>query len=203
MLVGIVGKARSGKDTFSGYLADALFEETGKTFVLMAYATELKRRCQEDFDLSYGQLWGNEKEVEDKRYIKAYATTTGSPSQPQPIYWTPREIMQAYGQFFRTIKYNFWVDCLFNVINEKEYENIIITDVRHPNEAEPIKERGGYLVKVKRDVKEEVHGQHHISETAMDGYEVDFTVVNNWGKQELLNSAAEVAKVMLSLIDIK
>ena len=45
-------------------------------------------------------------------------------------HWTAREIMQAYGQFFRTINYDFWVDYLFNVIEEKEYKNVYTTNGR-------------------------------------------------------------------------
>jgi adenosyl cobinamide kinase/adenosyl cobinamide phosphate guanylyltransferase len=51
MLIGIKGKARSGKDTFAELLANALFDEGRQRFVLMAYAHELKLRVQRDFDL--------------------------------------------------------------------------------------------------------------------------------------------------------
>ena len=70
IVIGICGKARSGKDTFAEMLAEELFDKIQKKFVMMAYATELKLRVQRDFDLSYDQLWGDDKEVEDKRYPK-------------------------------------------------------------------------------------------------------------------------------------
>jgi len=202
MLIVISGKARSGKDTFARILAAELQKITGKPYVLMAYAHELKSKVQQDFDLSYEQLWGDEKEVLDKRYIRikgglgpAAKVYGGKPEKN--IYWTPREIMQAYGQFFRTIDYNFWVNHLFKVVEEKEYKNVIITDGRHINEIDAIINRGGYHVRVERENKDVVHGEQHISETALDEkYKVDFNVQNNGTISDLENTAKDVSKFL-------
>ena len=198
MIIGVTGKARSGKDTFAEMLAEELYGRTKKKFVLMAYATELKKRCQKDFDLSYEQLWGDDKEVEDKRYKNYPAGHTKGLDEEPDVYWTAREIMQAYGQFFRTIHYDFWVDYLFRTIEDKEYPNVIVTDVRHPNEADPVKEKGGIVIKVvsERSNKTDIHGETHISETAMDDYEADYVVRNDWGLSELRGSARELATLI-------
>lgn len=189
MLISVSGKARSGKDTFSEMLAEELSKFEQKPYVLMAYATELKNRVQKDFDLSWEQLWGTEKEVEDNRYQKEDGAS----------FWTGREILQAYGQFYRTIKQDFWVEHLFNVIKEKNYNNVIITDARHKNEVDAVLNRSGYHVRVTRDTKEHVHGNDHISETALDDdYKVDFHVINNAGLDELRNVANEVVFFLTS-----
>lgn len=52
----------------------------------------------------------------------------------------------------------------------------IITDVRFPNEAAAIKERGGIIVRVSRGVVSE---NEHPSETALDDYQFDTVIVNN------------------------
>lgn len=195
MLIGITGKARTGKDTFANMLAEELYNATGRRFVLVAYAHELKLRVQRDFDLSYEQLWGDEKETPDRRYFK----NMRHEDDPEPC-WTAREILQAYGQFFRTIDNDFWVNNLFRVVEEKEYDNIIVTDVRHPNEADPIVDRGGKIIKVVSDRtdKEKIHGSQHISETAMDNYDkVDFEVRNDGGLDELRKTAVQVVKFIL------
>ena len=206
MIIGITGKARSGKDTFAKFFAEALFDVTGRRFILMAYATELKKRVQKDFDLSYDQLWGDDKEVFDKRYIKydtkPYSSCLGNPELPGG-YWTAREILQAYGQFFRTIDYDFWVKALFNTISENEFENVIITDVRHPNEAEPIRNGGGYIIKVIRENKDKIHGEEHISETAMDDYKADFDINNNQELDGLLRRAKDTVDIILELEKLK
>lgn len=190
LICAICGKARAGKDTFGKMLSEELFERTGKRFILMAYATELKKRVQADFDLDYEQLWGDEKEMEDGRYPKK-----------EGGFWTGREIMQFMGtECFRAVDNDFWVRTLFNVIDDKEFENVIITDVRFPNEADPVVEREGYIIKIDRDIEEyNVHGQTHASETAMDNYNnIDFTVSNYWSFDELRQSAKDVAEFLLS-----
>ena len=190
MLIGIAGKARSGKDTFATMLAECLFDVTGNRFVMMAFANELKKRIQIDFDLSYDQLWGDHKEVEDRRY---------------PIndrFWTAREIMQSYGEFFRSIDYNFWINNLFRTISDKEYDNVIVTDVRHTNEAEAILSNGGVLVRVDAANRSTstVHGSSHISENELDDFN-RFTLVvnNNKGLNELKQEAALVASEIIKL----
>ena len=104
LLLGITGSAQSGKDTFAEMLVKELKKQINCSFVLMAYAHELKLKVQKDFDLSYEQLWGSEKEIEDERYVH----TKNSLYHGDRTYWTPREIMQDYGQFYRTIDYDFW-----------------------------------------------------------------------------------------------
>jgi len=192
MLIAISGKARSGKDTFAEYLAEELFKVTYKTHVLMAYATELKQSSK-DFDLSYEQLWGDEKEIPDKRYTKS-----------DGVYWTPREILQDYGQFHRTIDYNFWVKQLLNVIDRCEYDNVIITDCRHPNEIDVILDRGGYHVKVEKDDRSSIHNSQHISETILgDGYKVDIVLENNGTLKDLRKSTTELVSGLVTLNNIK
>lgn len=197
MLIGITGKARSGKDTFAELLANALFDKSGQRFILMAYAHELKLRVQKDFDLSYEQLWGDEKEAYDHRYPRSRNNQVAGRREQDEIkenYWTAREILQEYGQFFRTIHHNFWVEELFRVIDDKEYKNVIITDVRHPNEADPIKEKGGCIVRVSRYTKDAIHGASHISETAMDDYATDLDIINNGGLEDLKKVAQEAVE---------
>jgi hypothetical protein len=189
MLIGTTGKARVGKDTFTEMMVEELYKRTRSKFIMMAFANELKLRVQKDFDLSYDQLWGDSKEVEDTRYVK-----------PEGGYWTGREIMQAYGEFYRSINKSFWVDNLFKTIEEKEYNNVVITDVRHPNEADPIKEHDGYIIKVTSDRRkiQDIHGNNHISEVAMDNYEnIDFHVRNDGTLEDLRVTAKQVVAFLL------
>ena len=203
MLIGITGFARAGKDVFAKMLAQELYKQTDRFFILMAYAHELKLRVQKDFDLSYEQLWGDEKEIEDRRYkrLPKYRGGVRSDRDELPnIYWTPREILQNYGEFYRTIDYDFWVKHLFGVIKNNEYKNVIITDIRHPNEAHPITDCGGYIIKIIREDKAEIHNQQHISETAMTDYsKIDFVVDNNGTLDDLkLNVIGVVTQIAIN-----
>lgn len=196
MLIGIVGKARVGKDTFATVLAEELFKLTRQRYVLMAYAHELKIRVQKDFDLSHEQLWGDDKEKQDLRYAKHLGGFSSNPVD----YWSAREILQNYGEFYRSIDYDFWVNNLFEVIDDREYKKVIITDVRHTNEAIPIIDKGGVLIKIIRDTDKvtPTHGQDHISETAMDDFtNIDIVIENNKTLEEFKSSVKEVAKLLV------
>ncbi len=112
MILGISGHARAGKDTFGQMLAEELYKKTGNVFILMAFAKELKDKVQKDFDLSYEQLWGDQKETPDKRFLReemvpefagsgdmgaGIGIKCGTIREPLNIYWTSREILQEYG----------------------------------------------------------------------------------------------------------
>lgn len=192
LIIGLVGRARAGKDSFAGMLAEELFIRTGRRYILMAYATELKRRIQKDFDLSYDQLWGDAKEEEDSRYPKK----SGG-------YWTGREIMQFMGtDCFRAVDDNYWVKELFKVIAEREFTHVIITDIRFSSEAQPVKDRNGFMIRVvsDREITNIVHNKAHASETSMDEYDgIDFTVDNNGSLDDLRKVATQVVDFILKL----
>lgn len=207
MLIGISGHARVGKDTFAKMLAKELNKETYPPYVMMAFAHELKTKCQQAFDLSWEQLWGDEKEEYDMRYPKArdpLPFCAGNRNDGKGLevleerkHWTAREIMQEFGAFYRSIDSQFWIKNLFRVAEQKEYINIIITDVRHTNEADYILEHGGVVLRVERKSKDPVHNATHPSEIQLDGYKnFTFTIVNNWTLEVLEKTAAETVKLL-------
>ena len=156
MLFGVHGKARSGKDT----LSDIMCARSDRIFIKTAFAKALKDLCMDSFGLTYHQVYGDLKEIPDHRYKK--------PNSEE--FWTPREIMQNVGSFYRSIDYDYWVKQLdkeVGDVKDKGY-NFVITDVRHINECEYVKNNGGVLVKVVRDEKQKIHGMAHESETALD-----------------------------------
>jgi hypothetical protein len=197
MIIVISGKARAGKDTLAKILAKELQKHLGNTYILMAYAQELKSRVQSDFDMSYEQLWGEEKEVLDKRYVKQ---TDGD----EVVFWTPREIMQEYGSFYRSINGNYWVDQLFNIIEEAEYKNVIITDGRYPNEITPVLERDGFHVRIVRDDKDTITNEAHSSETSLnDDSDVDIIIDNNGTISDLEETCKDIVMGMLMIMSKK
>jgi hypothetical protein len=151
MLIGLVGKARSGKDTVANHLAKT------HGFRRVAFADKLKEVCMELLDLSQDQCYGDLKEVEDPRYGK-----------------TPRWILQYIGtDVFRQIRPNIWVDLVVD-----RYETLIhgfhglaVSDVRFPNEVEAIKLKGGFIWKTERTDHGGASGgiEGHASETSLDG----------------------------------
>lgn len=200
MIIGIAGKARSGKDTLGKFMSQYFKKKYNEHYELIAFADVLKSMCKEHFDLTYEQLYGNEKEKRDSRYPKR---KTGYSD------WTPREIMQELGSFYRKIDGDFWVKSLDKRIKESGNPNVIITDVRHVNECEYVK-NNGFLIKLKRyfESAEEsrIHGMSHESETALDdlkeGY-FDLTVINHQGLEMFELTAHEVVEIILELNNLK
>jgi len=194
MIVGVSGKARSGKNVFAEMLAEELYKRTGQAYVMMAYADELKEMAQKELGLTWDQLWGDDKEVKDKRYMKWL------PEDEVYVPWTAREIMQSLGDFYRGFDPQYWVKRLFKKIKEKEYENVIITDVRFPNEVDLVVENGGYHIRVNRPIDNKIHGKAHASETSLDApYKVDFSIVNSGTLDDLRKLAGDVANGMIQL----
>lgn len=95
-----------------------------------------------------------------------------------------------------------------NNIN-KINKGFIITDVRFPNEAKAIKDRGGIIIRVNRDVYIENgvgfkfnplfdNRPEHPSETALDEYIFDYVINNN----STINKLIKQVKDMLMFFNI-
>lgn len=84
-----------------------------------------------------------------------------------------------------------WIDALFRRLEAEAPSHAVITDVRFPNEADAIRERGGFVVRVERGG---YHGDGHISETQVDAIPVD-TVIRNYGWKALYAGVAEMLRV--------
>jgi hypothetical protein len=210
MIVGISGKARSGKDQFSEYLIDVFSKKYNREFKTTAFAHKLKQMCLEHFNLNRDQLWGNRKE--DKTEFKKpnplmqgvaveYDDGRGLP----PWYWTPREIMQEIGSFYRKIDYDFWVRKVDEKWKYAGCPDIVITDVRHLNECEYVK-KNGVLIRIVRKSAAKIHGTYHESETALDDKPseyFDIEIHNDGTLKDLYDAAVDAAKVILKFTELK
>jgi dephospho-CoA kinase len=73
-----------------------------------------------------------------------------------------------------------WINAMFADV--KESDNIVITDVRFPNELEAIKKRGGITVRIERGVRA---AGCHASETSLDNADFDYWIDNNGSLEDL------------------
>lgn len=131
-LIGITGKARSGKDAIAKYLWQQ------HAFTRIAFADPLKLAAQQMFGLSHAQTWDDcLKEV----VIPHWGMT-------------PRKIFQLMGTeaskpvFGEDIWVKRW---LISYALLKDTDNIVIPDVRFDVEVEVIRELGGVILEVQRD----------------------------------------------------
>lgn len=60
----------------------------------------------------------------------------------------PREILQNVGQCMRSIDYDVWVKALDRKIKHYDGKNLVITDVRYPNEVDYLRNNGFIIVQI-------------------------------------------------------
>ena len=108
----------------------------------------------------------------------------------EKVEMSPRLIMQTLGTEWgrQIIHPNIWVLSTFRQFNENS--NWIITDVRFPNEANAIKDRGGVLIRVNRPtIKSD---DYHLSETALDDYEDFDYIITNESLEDLQQNIEDI-----------
>ncbi len=147
-IVGMVGKAQSGKDTF----AQVLVGEGG--FVRMAFADELKKDVATFLGITVEELEARKDEF--RSTLQAYGLRMRR--FHGIAYWLGRlgpkldDVMEAG-------------------------DDIVITDVRYQNEADWIRALGGILIRRVRSDGVGLEGTQaeHSSETELDGIKVNTT----------------------------
>lgn len=174
LIVGLIGKKRSGKDTF----ASTLVEERG--FRRLAFADALK-----DAALSLDPLIRFEQ---DETYLRQGSTSyevgphvERLSSVVERLGWEAakevrevRRTLQNYGVAIREIDPDFWLRAVVDQMQDPGL--YVVTDVRFPNEAEAIVNAGGTVVRIVRPGLDST--DTHASETALDGYPADLDVLN-------------------------
>lgn len=149
-VVGVVGLARSGKDTLADWLV------ANRHFCKVALADPLKRICHDVFGFTEAQLWGNERDVPDLRWngltarhaLQQLGTEWGR--RMHEDVWVRKGLQTAerilvcgdgYTQQ-RGINPAGWPD--------DEPVGVVIPDIRFPNEVAAILDAGGRIVRVHR-----------------------------------------------------
>lgn len=164
-VVGLGATAQVGKDTAAEYI-EAKYPGAKR----VAFADKLKKIAMDLFGLSWEQCYGpvEVKEAVDPRYGL-----------------TPREILQGIGEKMREIYEDIWVDTVFYTtipeLQRQGYNKFVISDVRYPNEADTIHDRGGLVVKIEREAGGVSVGADHSSETAMVDYKLYHKIMENNG----------------------
>jgi len=178
-IIGLSGKKRSGKDTVYQLAGDILFKNVIKAG-RVAFADPLKHEVSE--------ITGFNLEFIEKNKEKL------------------RPLLQVWGADFRRVfsGANYWIDKMRPIVSKAEVDVLFITDCRYKNEADFIKEEGGYLVKVERRGETYTNYQDaiedaHSSENDLNNYgSYDYILNNDKTKAELTESVVQ----MLECFDI-
>ena len=174
MIIGISGKAGSGKDTAAN--PDISYED----FV--------NKRYKNFADIQIVHFADALKETAQVLFRLGEWETNTQEGKKTTINWigkTVRELLQGIGQGLRdAIDFDLWVKILF--ANTKDWTNYIIADVRYPNEVKAIKERNGILLRIDR---KGAGAGNHSSEIALDNYkEWDVHIENNGSIEDLFKA---------------
>ena len=182
MIIGISGKAGSGKDTAAKML-EVLYANPD-----ISYEDFANKRYKNFADIQIVHFADSLKETVQVLFRIGEWETNTQEGKKTTINWigkTVRELLQGIGQGLRdAIDPNLWVKILF--ANTEGWTNYIIADVRYPNEIKAIKERNGVLIRIDR--KGTGAGNHN-SETALDDYkEWDVHIENNGSIEDLFEA---------------
>lgn len=124
-----------------------------------------------------------------------------------PVEPKPRGVMINFGQSCRAIDPMVWIKHLDRKAKHLEDKNVIITDVRQPNEIEYCKDNGYILIKVVAPTKaqeqraleggEILDVNNELDQVALgfDGF--DYEIINDGSLLELYNKVNEVIKDIL------
>lgn len=168
MLIALIGKKGSGKDT----VADYIVEKYG--FYKYQFAKPLKDICKILFNFSDEQLFGDQKEIIDERW-------NITPRQAFQIIGT--EIFQykfpeLLPEFQKKIDKNLWVKIAENfIVSNINYGNIVISDLRFQHEYEMLKKFDVKIIKIDRSIlNNEI--DCHISENDFKFINTDYVIYN-------------------------
>ncbi|WP_424213186.1 hypothetical protein ACN20G_14470 [Streptomyces sp. BI20] len=175
--IALMGKARSGKDEVGKRLVSAF------SFTRIAFADPLKGMA-----LSLDPIVSGESGTHGyysyrlSDVIRRHGWETAKVRFPEI-----RRTLQRLGHTVRTHDADYWVNVAMDKIHVADTWNlpVVVTDVRYPNEAEALKARGFLLVRVERPTPgladmtlAEIGHASHVSETALDDYPADRTLIN-------------------------
>lgn len=128
----------------------------------------------------------NVEDLEDQEFKESRSPI----KSPTGRLYTWREILQLFGtEVGRAISPDFWIEAFLR--NYKNTESTwIVSDVRFKTEAEAIKSRGGFIIRVNRDTG---LTDDHPSEIDLDDYQ-NFNVVlyNDGSLPDLINAVHNI-----------
>jgi hypothetical protein len=162
--VALIGKARSGKDTAGARLVE------NWAFTRLAFADPLKRMALEVdpyIPTGYGVTVRLSALIADVGWDYA-----------KDRYPEVRRVLQHMGQTVRELDEDFWVRVLMDKVKAADGWNmpVVVTDCRYRNEADALRAAGFVLVRIKRP--DLMSTDRHASETELDSYAADETLIN-------------------------
>lgn len=171
-IIGISGKAGSGKDTVGRIIRD-IIEDLNRDRIKqlntqkLSFASNLKDICVFLFG------WDRDRLEHDFDYKEGNTLDDGSPDPAcEMLGFTRRQVMQKVGTeaMRKGLHRDVWIICMKLDILAGEYSRVdvgLLTDCRFKNELEFVRDMGGTLIRVDRSGEADTLTEHtdHQSET--------------------------------------
>jgi hypothetical protein len=172
-LIGLVGYARTGKDTAADYLATLGYKKVGFADRLKAYILAIDPIVDGDRD---------KFDTFEPVRLSQLVTEIGMESAKN-MYPEVRGLLERAGNQGRELfGHDFWVNQLLDHERPGWGNSIVIKDVRYPNEAAVIQEKwDGAVVRIHRPGIEPIH----FTDFKADEIEARYEVVNDGTPEEL------------------
>jgi hypothetical protein len=180
-LIGFLAKRQRGKDTICDYITKH------HNYQKKSFAEPLKKGVQCFFNFTDEQLYTDKKEIIDDKWGVS-----------------PREVFQIIGTnivrdqfdilFNNKIKgETFWIQN-FNIWYDKQYKNILVSDIRYQNEVDYVLNKGGIVIKINRELKEEDIDNHKSEKDMEHINNYNISIDNNGTLQELYSKINWIMK---------
>ena len=165
----ISGKARHGKDTLAGILANQLTNQ-GHSVLITHFGDLVKYVCEKFFS------WNGVKDEKGRTLLQYVGTDV-----------------------VRTECPSYWSDFIVSILQlfPKQWDYVLVPDCRFPNEVECFV-NAGFDTKLVRIIRPDFVSDltpkqlKHPSETAMDAYPSDIYIINNGTLDDLYDLAKSV-----------
>jgi energy-coupling factor transporter ATP-binding protein EcfA2 len=179
-LIGLSGRRGSGKDTVARILQELQPE---REWQIRSFGDSIKAVC--------AALTGEA--------TAPYYTQEGKAELVPTFHRTRGEMLQQVGQALREWEPLVWVDAFFAALPPNAF--VLVPDVRFANEADPIRARGGLMLRIEGDPLQQrgdgTRDDNHPSEIAMDDYAHFDALLHNTGSLEDL--ARQVRELLVRL----
>ncbi len=175
-LIGLTGKARSGKDTVGLHLTML------HGFHRMAFADPLKEAMAATFGIGVGEFHCDD--IKDAVHPVWGLTRRGMLQQGADA---------LRGKFGQDLFVRRWLNSYLPLADQ---ENVVVTDVRNDMEAEAIINLGGRIVRIERDSAglAGAEAAHH-TEGGVSKHLIHISVQNNGSKHDLWTLIASALEV--------
>ena len=216
LIIGLGNRARHGKDSFAQSIIryygnlDAAKAKHGLAFKPtiiqhIAFADALYKEVNAWLATNSGHDWrqGREGRILGEpsfplgRSIPDWVTPDGVMKDPRAPLGKYTKLLQWWGTEYRRNNFgqNYWVEQWKAAVNPKA-DIVFSTDMRFSNEAQAVKDLGGFTVQVNRlnvdgtPFVDTSRDPNHPSETQLDGYNYDFKITVKTGDLVLLEEWA-------------